>query len=49
MKQVRNLEKTIASVCRKAAVALESGSKSLKVTDENIEDILGKRKYTPEK
>ncbi len=46
---VRNLEKTIASVCRKAAVALESGSKSLKVTDENIEDILGKRKYTPEK
>lgn len=46
---VRNLEKTIASVCRKAAVALESGAKSLKVTDENIEDILGKRKYTPEK
>lgn len=46
---VRNLEKTIASVCRKAAVALESGSKSFKVTDENIEDILGKRKYTPEK
>ncbi len=46
---VRNLEKTIASVCRKAAVALESGAKSFKVTDENIEDILGKRKYTPEK
>lgn len=46
---VRNLEKTIAAVCRKAAVALESGAKSLKVTDENIEDILGKRKYTPEK
>lgn len=46
---VRKLEKTIAALCRKAAVALESGSKSFKVTEDNIEDILGKKKYTPEK
>lgn len=46
---VRKLEKTIAALCRKAAVALESGSKSFKVTEDNIEDILGKKKYTLEK
>ncbi len=46
---VRKLEKMIASLCRKAAVALESGEKSFKVTDDNIEDILGKKKYVPEK
>lgn len=46
---VRKLEKTIAALCRKAAVALESGSKSFKVTEDNIEDILGKKKYTPER
>ncbi len=46
---VRGLQKMIASLCRKAAVALESGSKSFKVTDKNIEDILGKKKYTPDK
>lgn len=42
---VRNLEKEIASLCRKASVALESGKKSLKVTDDNIEDIIGSKKY----
>lgn len=46
---VRKLEKTIAALCRKAAVSLESGSKSFKVTEDNIEDILGKKKYTPER
>ena len=46
---VRKLEKIIAALCRKAAVALESGSKSFKVTEDNIEDILGKKKYTPER
>lgn len=46
---VRKLEKTIAALCRKAAVALESGSKSFKVAEDNIENILGKKKYTPEK
>ncbi|MDD6727729.1 MAG: endopeptidase La [Eubacteriales bacterium] len=43
---VRNLEKTIATLCRKAAVALESGEKSFKVTAKNIEEYLGKRKYS---
>lgn len=43
---VRNLEKTLATLCRKGAVALESGDKNFKVTSKNIEDYLGKRKYT---
>jgi len=42
---VRKLEKEIASLCRKASVALESGKKSFKVTDDNIEDIIGAKKY----
>lgn len=46
---VRGLQKMIASLCRKAAVALENGSKSFKVTDKKIEDILGEKKYTPDK
>ena len=46
---VRTLEKTIASLCRKASVALESGAKTFKVTDENIEEILGKKKYTQDR
>lgn len=45
---VRKLEKMIASLCRKAAVALESGAKSFKVTAKNIENILGKKKYSRE-
>lgn len=43
---VRNLEKMIAQLCRKGTVALESGLKSFKVTDKNITEILGKKKYT---
>lgn len=43
---VRNLEKTIATLCRKGTVALESGEKAFKVTTDNIEKYLGKRKYT---
>ena len=46
---VRRLQKMISTLCRKAAVALESGSKSFKVTEKNIEDILGKKKYLPER
>ncbi|MCH5321246.1 MAG: endopeptidase La, partial [Eubacterium sp.] len=46
---VRRLQKMIATLCRKAAVSLESGSKSFKVTEKNIEDILGKRRYSPER
>lgn len=45
---VRNLEKTIAALCRKGTVALESGNRSFKVTKDNIEDHLGKRKYSKE-
>lgn len=46
---VRSLEKMIAALCRKATVALESGQKSFKVTSDNIEDILGKKKYAQDK
>ena len=42
---VRSLQKTIAEICRKATVMLEHGKKSLKVTDANIDTILGKRKF----
>jgi ATP-dependent Lon protease len=46
---VRNLEKTIATLCRKASVALESGAKTFKVTEDNIDEYLGKRKYHQDK
>lgn len=46
---VRNLEKNIASLCRKASVALESDIKSFKVTDKNIEELLGPKKYKQDK
>lgn len=46
---VRNLEKTIATLCRKAIVELESKkTKSFKVTCGNIENILGPKKYKQE-
>lgn len=43
---VRTLEKRIATLCRKATVSLESGAKSFKVTDKNIEEYLGKKKFS---
>ena len=43
---VRTLEKQIATLCRKATVSLESGAKSFKVTDKNIEKCLGKKKFS---
>lgn len=43
---VRTLEKQIATLCRKATVSLESGAKSFKVTDKNIEEHLGKKKFS---
>ncbi|MDE6659955.1 MAG: endopeptidase La, partial [Eubacterium sp.] len=46
---VRNLEKNIASLCRKASVALETDSKVFKVTDKNIETLLGPKKYQQDK
>lgn len=43
---VRTLEKQIATLCRKATVSLESSAKSFKVTDKNIEEYLGKKKFS---
>lgn len=43
---VRNLQKMIASLCRKASVALEGGEKTFKVTENNLENILDKRKFS---
>lgn len=42
---VRNLEKTIATLCRKASVALENGEAVFKVNKNNIEDLLGPKKF----
>lgn len=42
---VRNLEKVIADLCRKASVALENGDKCFKVSENNIESLLGPKKY----
>ena len=46
---VRRLEKEIAALCRKAIIELDDGKKSFKVTDENIENYLGKKKYLKDK
>lgn len=44
---VRGLERQIASVCRKAAKQILSKEcKKVKVTDKNLEEYLGKEKYT---
>ncbi len=43
---VRNLEKQIAALCRKASVELENGAKSFKVTEHNLSDYLGIEKYS---
>ena len=47
---VRNLERTIASLCRKAAHEIVSeGVKSVTIKRENLAKYLGERKYIPEK
>lgn len=46
---VRNLEKRIASLCRKASVELENGAKSFKVTPKNIEKYLGPKRFSQDK
>ncbi len=47
---VRNLEREIASLCRKATKHfIEKGVKSIKVTASNIAEFLGTLKYEPEK
>ena len=42
---VRGLEKEINVLCRKAAVSLENGAKSFRVSAENISDYLGTERY----
>jgi len=46
---VRNLEREIGSVCRKAAkIFVESDKKSLRISAKNVNDYLGERKILPE-
>lgn len=45
---VRKLERSIADICRKSAKKLISGEKKVTVTDTNIGDFLGVKKYLPE-
>ena len=47
---VRVLERQLAALCRKAAMALVDGSvKSVHVTEKNVEQYLGVRRFLPEK
>ncbi len=46
---VRKLERKIAEICRKAAKMIVAGEKTVAVTDRNIEEFLGIKKYLPEK
>ena len=46
---VRNLERKIGAVCRKAAKEIvETGCEQIKITDKNLEKYLGNKKYTIE-
>lgn len=46
---VRNLERTIAKICRKAAVKLVEGkAKKIVITPKNLTDYLGKVKFLPD-
>ena len=45
---VRNLEKQIATLCRKALIILEGGKKSVKIDEKNLKDFLGVEKYDKE-
>ncbi|MNX04729.1 Lon protease 2 [compost metagenome] len=46
---VRNLEREIASLCRKAATQLTTGEvESLSITPSNLRDLLGKPRHYPE-
>ena len=47
---VRNLEREIASLCRKAAKEIiEAGAKSVSITEKNLPSYMGAKKYEPEK
>ena len=45
---VRRLEQRIAALCRKSAKRLVSGEKNVIITDKNLKDFLGVKKYTPD-
>jgi len=47
---VRNLERTVGSVCRKAAVSIAKGEaeEKISVTKSNLEKFLGARRYSPD-
>jgi len=42
---VRKLEREIATICRKSVVKLTEGADSVSVTDRNIKEFLGEKKY----
>ena len=47
---VRQLERELAHICRRAAILItEQQQSKIKVTEENLEDLIGKRKYRYEK
>lgn len=46
---VRGLQKQIAALCRKAVAEIEENGGKLRVTDKNIEEILGKKRFLPDK
>ena len=45
---VRNLEKQIATLCRKALLKLENGEKTVRINAKNIKEYLGVEKYEKE-
>lgn len=46
---VRTLERNIASLCRKSIVELDGGKKTVKISADNIESYLGKKRYLPDR
>lgn len=48
---VRNLERTIATLCRKAAkkILCDENAKGIKLTDKNVSEFLGARKLLPDR
>lgn len=46
---VRKLERRIGEICRKSAKMLVTGTAKVTVTEDNIADFLGVKKYRPEK